>query len=161
MPAWASRVLHGDATTNGFLQSARGVGALGGALFLAWLGQRAARGRLLTRATFLMPVAVLVFSFIRWLPASLVALAVVGVGLIVALNATNSLLQTLVPDALRGRVMSVYTLAFFGFLPLGALLIGALADWWGEPAAVAFNAGITLAFAVLARVLFGRIRRIE
>jgi MFS family permease len=161
MPAWASRILGGDATTNGFLQSARGVGALGGALFLAWLGRRAARGRMLTRALFLAPVAVLVFSFIRWLPAALFFLAVSGVGLIVALNVTNSLLHSLAPDGLRGRVMSVYTLAFFGFVPLGGLLAGTLASWWGEPSVVALNAGISLVFAVLAQVLLSGIDRIH
>jgi len=161
MPAWAARVLHGDATTNGFLQSARGAGALAGALVLAWLGKRASRGRLMTRATFLMPAAVLAFSFVRWVPASLAILAVAGVGLIVALNMTNSLLQTLAPDALRGRVMSVYTLAFFGFVPLGGLLIGTVADNWGEPAAVALSGGITLGFAVLVRVLAPKLSRLE
>ncbi len=161
MPAWASRVLHGDATTNGFLQSARGIGALGGALFLAWLGRRAARGRMILRAVFLMPAAVLAFSFVRWLPVSLLFLAVAGVGLIVALNATNSLLQTLAPDTLRGRVMSVYTLAFFGFVPLGGLMIGTLAESWSEPAAVAFNAGLSLAFAAAAPFVVPHIGRLR
>lgn len=153
VPAWAVRVLGGDATTNGFLQSARGVGALAGALLIASLGRFEYRGRLLTAATFGFPLTLLIFAEIRTVWLSLVAVGLVGVGLIVTMNLCNSLVQTLAPDHLRGRVMSIYSLSFFGFMPVGGLLAGAAAEHVGEPLTVAIGASIVLLFAAGTRVL--------
>lgn len=153
MPAWAVRVLGGDSTTNGFLQSARGVGALAGSLFLASLGQFAFRGRLLTVATFFFSFSLLLFSLIRTEAAGILALIPVGAGLILVFNLCNSLLQTLSPDALRGRVLSIFSLAFFGFMPLGGMLAGVSADLLGEPVTIGLCAGVMLLAAVLVRVL--------
>jgi MFS family permease len=144
LPAWAVRVLGGDATTNGWLQSARGVGALIGALIIASLGSFNFRGRLLTFGSFLFPLLLLAFSFVRWLPLSLVVLIGTGVAVIFIFNLANALVQTLVRDELRGRVMGLYSLTFFGFLPIGALWIGTMAERFGEPAAVLMTAGIML-----------------
>ncbi len=157
IPAWAVRVLGGDATTNGFLQSARGLGALMGALLIASLGRFTFRGRLLTVATFLFPAALLVFSQIRLEPLSVAAVVVVGAGLIMTLNLCNSLVQTLAPDPLRGRVMGIYSLAFFGFLPVGALLAGTVADHIGEPLTVVCGASALLAYAVWTRIFQPRV----
>lgn len=148
MPAWATMVLGGDATTNGWLLSARGVGALGGALMIASLGNFKFKGKLLTMGTFAFPALLLVFAATRWLPLSLVAMMGVGWGVIVLFNLANSLVQILVPDELRGRVISIYTLNFFGLMPIGALLAGAVAEAAGEPAAVTMSALIALAFAL-------------
>lgn len=161
IPAWAVKVLGGDATTNGFLQASRGVGALGGALMIASLGRFEFRGRLLTGATFGLPVALLVFSQIRTEWLSMVALAAVGVGLIVTMNLCNSLVQTLSPDHLRGRVMSIYSLSFFGFMPIGGLLAGGAAEHIGTPLTVVAAASVMMTFAAALRVVVPSISRLS
>jgi MFS family permease len=145
LPAFAVKILHGDARVNGLLQSARGVGALGTALYLASLGRRRRFGRLLTVGSLLMPAALLAFSAARTLPLSLAALAAVGAGLILFFNNANTLVQTLADDALRGRVMSAYSLTFFGLMPLGSLAMGTLAERIGEPWTVGLGAAALLA----------------
>jgi predicted MFS family arabinose efflux permease len=148
MPAWAVKVLGGDATTNGFLQSARGVGAIIGALMIAILSGYHIKGKLITVGLFAMPLFLLVFSTVHWLPFSLLTLVGIGWGFLVMANASNALLQNQVPDELRGRVMSIYMLSFFGLMPIGSLLAGSVAEWIGEPLTVAIGATILLSFAV-------------
>ncbi len=160
-PAWAVRILGGDATTNGLLQSARGVGALLSALLIASLGRFRFKGRLLTIGTFAFPVLLLLFALARWLPLSLALLLVGGMAVILIMNIANALVQTLVPDALRGRVMSVYSMTFFGGMPLGALWVGTVAEYAGEPTAVISGALVALAFAGLIWVFVPRIRALE
>jgi MFS family permease len=146
-PAWAVTVLGGDAATNGWLQSARGLGALAGALMIAALGRFKGRGKLLTLGSFVFPLMLLVFAQMRWLPLSLLAVAATGWGFMVLFNMENVLIQTLVPDRLRGRVVSLYTLGFFGLAPLGALLAGWGAEFIGEPAVITLSGLISLGFA--------------
>lgn len=153
-PAWAVNVLGGDATTNGLLMSAVGLGAFVSSLSIASLGRFSYKGRLLTIGSFLTPLTLLVFAAARWLPISLVALAAYGMAWIPVVNLANALVQGQLPDHLRGRVMSIYTLGFMGSFTLGGLWCGALAEWIGEPATVAVGAlamlGVTVAVAVLA-----------
>jgi predicted MFS family arabinose efflux permease len=146
LPAWSVRILGGDSTTNGFLQSARGVGSLIGTLMIASLARVKIRGKLLTLGSLIFPVLLLVWSAMRSLPLSLLVLVGVGWGTMLALNIANILGQLHVPDALRGRVMSIYALSFFGMFPLSALLSGTLAELIGEPATVALGASVALAF---------------
>lgn len=136
IPAWAVDVLHGDAATNGFLQSARGVGALLGALMIAVLGSYSLRGRLWTTGSFIFPGMLFVLTITHSLPLSLLALLAVGWGVMIVFNTSNSLVQTRVPDELRGRVMGIYTLVFFGSAPIGAVLAGEAAALLGEAPAV-------------------------
>ncbi len=149
IPAWAVKVLGGDAATNGFLQSARGVGAVLGALGLASMAGFAPRGKLVTRGTIALALLLLAFSATRWLPLSLFWLVGIGLGFLVLANSSNALVQLYVPDELRGRVMSIFTLSFFGFMPLGSLLAGAMATRIGEPNTVVAGGLIVLAFAVV------------
>jgi MFS family permease len=160
MPAWAVNVLGGDVRTNGLLQSARGLGALLGALMIASLGAFQARGKLLTLGSFAFPALLLLFTWARWLPLSLVLLVGVGWGFMVLVNLSNSLVQTQVPDELRGRVMSIFTLSFFGVFPIGSLIAGAIADVIGEPTTVLLGALIILAFAGLGWWRFPQIRKL-
>lgn len=148
LPAWSVNILGGNSATNGFLQSARGAGALTSALFIASLGRFNYKGRLLTIGSIAFPVMMFVFSFVHIIPLSLIIIFALGSALILAMNIANSLVQTLVPDALRGRVMGVYTLTFFGLLPIGALLMGTLAEHLGEAEAILICSVITLTIAL-------------
>jgi MFS family permease len=161
IPAWAVDILHGNATTNGWLQSARGVGALLGALLIASLGRFTFRGRLLTLGTLSFPAILLLFALVHWLPLSLLTLLASGGALVFTFNIANALVQTLVKDELRGRVMGIYSLVFFGFLPVGALWIGLAAEKLGEPAAIIINSAVLLMFSALVALLVPRLRRLE
>jgi MFS family permease len=152
MPAWAVEILGGDATTNGLLQSARGIGAFIGALMLAALGGFIPRGRLFTVGSFVFPVLGFLYAFLRWLPLSLLCLVGIGWGFMVMVNSSNVLVQTQVPDELRGRVMSIFTLSFFGLMPVGAFIAGRLAVMIGEPPTVVAGALILFAFALWIRL---------
>lgn len=145
MPAWAVKILGGDARTNGLLQSARGAGALAAALGIASLGGLRGRGRLLTAGSLAFPVMLAGLSFVRGLALSAVFLALAGASFIAMFNLANAMVQTLVDDGVRGRVMAVYNLAFMGMLPIGSLAIGALAAAIGEPAALRLFAAAALA----------------
>ena len=160
IPAWAVKILHGNAATNGWLQSARGVGALASALLIASLGRFQFKGKLLTAGTFALPIFLLGFAFVRRLPLSLLFLVGAGGALVVVMNLANALVQTHVEERLRGRVMGIYTFAFFGLMPLGALWSGALAQWLGEPVSVAAGALATLCFAAAAWMFAGNLRRL-
>jgi MFS family permease len=160
-PAWAVQILHGDSTTNGFLQSARGVGAVLGALMLASLGRFQSKGKLLTLGTFVFPVLLLVFAAVRWVPLSLLALVGIGWGFVMMLNTANALVQTVVSDELRGRVMSIYTLGFLGMMPVGALLAGGAAEVTSEPMAVVLSALIMFGFAVWLWLHVPQLRALE
>ncbi len=161
IPAWAVDILRGNATTNGWLQSARGIGALLGALLIASLGRFNFRGRLLTLGTLAFPAVLLVFALLRWLPLSLLALLGTGVALVFIFNIANALVQTLVRDELRGRVMGIYSLTFFGFLPVGALWIGLSAEKFSEPAAIIINAAVLLMFSGVIALVVPQLRRLE
>ncbi len=149
VPAWAVNILHGDARMNGLLYSARGVGSLLGALLIASLGRFAFRGKLVMLGAFVSPLCFLAFAGARSVPLSLFTLVLVGAGIILVLNLCNALIQTITPDQLRGRIMGVYSLIFFGFLPLGSLWTGFVAEQWNEPVAVAINAFLSLLVAVI------------
>jgi MFS family permease len=158
LPAWSVEVLNGDVRTNGLLYSARGLGALIGALSIASLGRFNFRGKLLSVGTFLFPILLLVFSFLRWLPLSLFVLAGAGAALVLVMNLANSLVQTSTEDELRGRVTSIYTLTFFGFMPIGALLIGQIAELTSEPLAIQIGGSVLIVFALLTWLFAPRLR---
>jgi MFS family permease len=161
LPAWAVKILHGDATTNGYMYSARGAGALIGALVIASLGRFDFRGRLLILGSFVFPGLILAFAWIRWLPLTLVVLIGNGAAAILIFNLANALIQMLVRDELRGRVMGLYSLTFFGFLPIGALWIGVIAQHFGETVAVLVNGGILLVICSLMALFVPELRRLE
>ena len=159
LPAWAKDVLHGDVTTNGWLVSARGFGSLISALMLAYWGSRKMRGKLWTIGAFVMPVALFIFAWIRWLPFALVLLVGVGWGFMLVVNNSQAIVQSLVSDRLRGRVMGVYTLIFFGSMPLGSLLSGTVAERIGEPLTVMLGASALMILAIAAWIFLPAIRQ--
>jgi predicted MFS family arabinose efflux permease len=161
LPVWAVDVLGGDATTNGFLHTARGLGALSGALLIAAIGQSFPRGKLFTIGTFVMPLFLVFLSFTRVLPTSFLALIGAGWGFMVIVNLSNTMIQTSVTDQLRGRVMGLFTFTFFGMMPIGSLINGALAAKIGAPLTVQINAIILLAAAIVLLSRFPFIRQKE
>ena len=160
LPAWAVEVLKGDATTNGLLQSARGAGSLLGALMIAALAHHGRRGRWLTVGMAVYPILLLGFAAVRWVPLAMLVLVGVGWGGVVLFNSANTLVQSHVSDELRGRVMAIFSLTFFGGMPLGALWAGPLADYVGAPMTLVVSSGILLAFALLFWLFAPHVRRL-
>jgi MFS family permease len=160
MPAWSVNVLHGHATLNGLLQSARGLGALIGALMIAALGRFTFRGRLMTVGSVAFPLIMTAFAFLRWPPLSLLFLAGLGFAQIMVLNLANASVQSLTPDGLRGRVMSVYSLIFFGAMPVGSLIIGGMASKLGEPPTIMIGGLLVLAYSIIIYMAAPKLRKI-
>lgn len=148
VPAWAVTILHGDATTNGLLLSARGVGAVICGLLIASLSGSRFRGRMWSINSFILPLALAGFALSTWLPLSLVFMAVTGFALIAVLNNSNAMVQSRVPDDLRGRVMGIYSLMLLGGGPVGSLLVGVMAEHTSEQIAAYACAGILFLFSV-------------
>lgn len=136
MPVFAAQVLHGDAHTLGFLLTASGCGALAGALYLASRRSVLGLGRVIMVATITFGVSLVAFALSHWLAVSLLILPVVGAGFMVQMASTNTVIQTVVEERFRGRVMAFYAMAFLGSAPIGSLLSGALAERIGAPATV-------------------------
>ena len=136
MPIFASQVLHGGPHTLGFLMGASGVGALISAVSLAF--RKSVRGltTMIQVASMIFGVGLVLFGLSRSLPISLLLMLITGFGMMQGLAASNTVIQTLVPEDKRGRVMSYYTVAFVGMAPFGSLLAGFLAHRLGAPHAV-------------------------
>ena len=139
MPIFADQILHGGARGLGILMGATGVGALFGALTLAFREGVKGLGRWVAWccAGFGASLAVFAFSHTFWL--SVILLLPVGYTMMLQMACSNTLIQVMVPDALRGRVMAVYSMMFMGMAPIGALLGGALAERLGAPRTVAIG----------------------
>jgi predicted MFS family arabinose efflux permease len=133
MPAVTAKLLHGGPHTLGLLMTASGCGALAGALYLATRRSVIGLGRAIAIASALFGLGLIAFGLSRRLWLSLMILPLVGAGFMVSLAATNTIVQTITEEHLRGRVMAFYTMAFLGTAPLGSLLAGVLADRIGEP----------------------------
>jgi predicted MFS family arabinose efflux permease len=161
LPAWSVEILGGDVTTNGILLCARGVGAFIGALMVAIVSRLNIKGKLWSAGSFVMPLTILAFAPVRWLPLSALVLVGLGWSFMIQANTSNALVQIQVPDILRGRVMGIFTLTFFGCMPVGALLAGLLASRIGEPTTVLLSGLILLGFAGLIHLRFPEIRQIK
>jgi MFS family permease len=149
MPVFAKDILHGDSFTQGCLTSAVAAGAIVAAIFLASRKSVYGLGQILTAAVALFGAALLGFSHSTHLWLSLGLLGLAGAAGMSLMASCNTLIQTLVDDDKRGRVMSFYTISFVGLAPFGSLLVGALAARFGAPAAVAINGAGCLAAAVV------------
>ena len=131
MPVYARDILHGGAHTFGFLMGATGIGALIGAVFLAYRKTVTGLGLIMAIAAGVFGIGLAVFSVSRVLWLSLLLMVLTGAGMMVQMAASNTLLQTIADEKKRGRVMSFYTVAFMGMTPFGSLLAGWLAGWLG------------------------------
>lgn len=151
MPIFADRVLGGGPNAYGFLMSAAGLGALGGSSVLTLRRDLRGLGRWIAISASGFGVSLILFSFSRslWLSGGL--LVSTGFFMILGMAASNTLIQAMVPDRLRGRIMAVYSMMFMGMAPMGALMAGSLAEPVGAPATVAVGGAVCL----LGGLLFG------
>jgi len=148
MPLFAGNVLQGGAHTLGFLMGAAGAGALVSAFSLVL--RRSVRGltRMIPIAAIVFGASLVLFGLSRWLWLSLVLMLFTGFGMMQGMTTSNTIVQTLVPEDKRGRVMSYYTAAFMGMAPFGSLLAGTLAHWMGAPRTVMVTGSCCIAGGV-------------
>jgi MFS family permease len=152
MPLMAARVLHGGPNTLGFLMGATGMGALGGAVYLASRRSVVGLGGVIPAAAMLFGGGLIAFSLSRTIALSLVLMVLTGTGFMVQLASSNTIIQTIVREEMRGRVMAFYAMAFIGTAPFGSLLAGGLAERLGAPHTILLGG----CACVLAGVVFRR-----
>lgn len=161
LPVFAKDVLNIGVEGFGYLLSAQGVGALLGALLLVVAEKHFHKGRTLLFSRVLTSAAIggLALSRIPWV--SMVLLGIGGYAFITQLILTNTLIQTIVPDNLRGRILSTYTWALGGFYPLGSLLMGFLGDQWGAPNAALLSAAGCLVLVIINLTAFPKMQQLD
>jgi MFS family permease len=142
MPVFAKDILHGGSHSMGFLMGASGIGALTGALYLASRRTVIGLERIIVAASALFGIALICFSLSHLLWLSLILMLFTGFGQMVQMASSNTILQTIIDDDKRGRVMSFYIMAFMGMTPFGSIYAGSLADRIGAPATLIIG-GIT------------------
>jgi MFS family permease len=147
MPIFAKDILHGSAQTLGYLMSMSGVGALTGALYLA--SRKSIRGlsTKMVYALVVFSVALILFSLSRNFYLSLGLMVLVGIGMMFQMSTSNTILQTVVDDDMRGRVMSLHSMAFMSIAPFGSLMVGSLTKSIGAPLTLSICAFICLLWA--------------
>ncbi len=161
MPAFARDVLHVGPTGLGYLVASAGAGALLGGIHLAMWKPHRRRGPLVLAAAMVFFGALVLFCFSRKPLLSALLMGVVGGAMVSSVATVNSLIQTVVPNWIRGRVLSMHTMAFLGFTPLGSLLVGALAERWGPPTALALSSGFALVLIGLIALAAPSVRRLQ
>jgi MFS family permease len=139
MPVFANEILRGGPYALGWLMAASGVGALSGAMFLAARRSVVGLGKFIPLMAGAFGAGLIAFSFSRWLWLSLILMVMTGLGFMVQMAVSNTLLQTILEEDMRGRVMSFYTAAFMGTAPFGSLLAGSVADRIGAPRTLLFG----------------------
>jgi MFS family permease len=147
MPVFAEEILGGGPHTLGFLMAASGLGALSGALWLTTRKSVVGLGRVILVNTVVFGGGLIGFAWSRWLPVSLVFMTVTGFGMMAQMASTNTVIQTIVDEEKRGRVMSFYTMAFLGTAPFGSLLAGWLSTRIGAPQTVMMSGVLCIATA--------------
>ena len=160
MPIFAKDILHGGANTLGFLMAAAGIGALVGGIYLASRKSVLGLGKILTFATAIFGLGLIIFAFSKNLYFSLSMMLVSGFGMLLQIAASNTLLQTITEDDKRGRVMSFFTMAFMGMSPFGNLIAGAMADKIGAPNTVLISGGICIIGAIIFLTRLPSLRKI-
>jgi MFS family permease len=149
MPIFAAEVLHGGAHTLGLLMTAPGIGALVGTIYLASRKTIRGAGIRVVAGAITFGTGLIALGLVHSLPLALIALGFVGLGMIVQLATSNTVLQTIVDDDKRGRVMSLYTMAVMGMTPFGSILGGALAHVIGVPTTFLIGGAICVGGAIL------------
>jgi MFS family permease len=147
MPVFADEILGGGPHTLGFLMGASGLGAMSGALWLTTRKSVVGLGRVILVNTIVFGAGLMGFALSRWLWVSLVFMTVAGFGMMVQMASTNTVIQTIVDEEKRGRVMSFYTMSFLGTAPFGSLLAGWLSTRIGAPQTVLLSGVLCIATA--------------
>jgi len=160
MPIFAGKILKGGPHTLGFLMGAVGIGALVSAVSLALRKSVLGLGRMIPIATASLGVGLILFGMSRMFWLSMVLMLVCGFGMMQQMAASNTIIQTIVEDSKRGRVMSFYAMAFVGMAPFGSLLAGVLADAIGAPRTVMLSGGCCVAGAVWFATQMAAIRKL-
>lgn len=160
MPIFAKDILHGGAHTLGFLMAAAGIGALVGGIYLASRKSVLGLVKILTFATGIFGLGLIIFAFSKNLYFSLSMMLVSGFGMLLQIAASNTLLQTITEDDKRGRVMSFFTMAFMGMSPFGNLIAGAMADKIGAPNTVLISGVICIIGAIIFLTRLPSLRKI-
>jgi MFS family permease len=158
MPIIADRTLHGGAHAYAVLMSASGSGALAGAAILTMRRHIRGLGRWIAVTSIGFGASLIAFSFSRVLWLSIVLLVPAGFCMMVEMAASNTLIQSMVPDRLRGRVMAVYSMMFMGMAPVGALFAGAIAVPVGAPETVAIGGAVCIAGGLMFGANLPRLR---
>jgi MFS family permease len=148
MPVFASNVLHGGPHTLGFLTGASGVGALGSAITLAMRKTIVGLGKMIAITALTFGAGLVLFGLSHWLWLSLLLMLINGFSMMQQMSASNTILQTIVDEDKRGRVMSFYTMAFMGVAPFGSLIAGALASGIGAPLTVVLGGALCILVAL-------------
>jgi MFS family permease len=149
MPVFARDILHGDSKTYGFLMAAIGVGAIIGAIFLASRRSVLGLGRIIAIASGIFGIGLISFSLSHTLWLSILLLSLIGFGMMVHMASSNTILQTMVDDDKRGRVMSLYVMAFMGMAPFGSLAGGSLAGRIGAPITLIIGGALCIVGSLL------------
>jgi MFS family permease len=144
MPIFAVRVLHGGSEITGFLMGAMGTGALVGALLLAARRSVLGLGRKIAISSAVFGAGLIGFGLSHTFWLSMGMMLVAGFGMMQGMASSNTIIQTIVSEDKRGRVMSYYTIAFVGMAPFGSLLAGTMAHWIGAPMTVILNGAIVM-----------------
>lgn len=158
LPIFADRILGGGAMTLGFLTAATGLGALSGALYLAMRRTVVGLGRFTSYCAAVFGVSLIAFGLSKLIWLSLPVLVIAGFSMMVCLAGGNTIVQTIVDDHLRGRVMSFFALSFFGAMPIGSLIAGEIARRIGAPLTVMAGGLLCMVGAILFRRTLPKLR---
>jgi MFS family permease len=149
MPVFVKEILHGDAHVFGFLMAASGLGALTGAIYLASKKSVLGFGRIIPLSAGVFGFGLIVFALSRSFPVSLALMIITGLGMMLQLASSNTIIQTIVDDDKRGRVMSFYSMAFIGTAPFGSLMAGELANVLGAPNTLIIGGALCISGALI------------
>jgi MFS family permease len=159
LPIFAKDILHGDSRTLGFLMGATGVGALTGAVYLASRRNVIGLGRVLSLASSLLGAGLILFSLSNVVWISLGMMYLIGLGMMTQVASSNTLLQTIVDDDKRGRVVSLFIVAFMGMVPLGTLIAGSVASAIGAPLTLRINGAVCIIASLIFMIQLPRWRK--
>lgn len=160
LPAFVDKVLQQDAAAFGAINTAAGIGAIVTAYLIARYGDEGQRGKWLGISAIAFPMTLCLFALNPFYPFALLLGVLLGMGFMSQFTLINTLLQTNINDEMRGRVMSLYTLTFFGFTPFGNLAMGAVAEQWGLQEAILSSSLIALILSAIVLYKTPQLRRL-
>ncbi len=160
LPAFIDKELGKDATAFGTINAMSGIGAVTAAFLIARWGNGGRRGEALYWAILGFPIVLVTFAVVRFYPLTLLLAVLLGLGFMGTFTLINTLLQTQVADEMRGRVLGLYTLTFFGFAPFGNLAIGSVSEWIGITQTILISAALCFVCALTILTLIPAVRRL-